>query len=402
MEELIPRQGYIEWIRPFIGKQLIKILTGQRRVGKSYMLKLIIREIKSAQPHANLISIDKELEEFGLIRDHQQLNEYVQRHLKTDAPNYLFIDEVQEIEDFQRCLRSLLNQNLCDIYCTGSNAKMLSGELATLMAGRYIEFHIHSLSYSEFLTFNRLDDRDESLQLFLILGGLPYQHHIGTDQSLVFEYLKNVYSSILLRDVVSRENIRNVSLLENLVAYLADNIGSLFSAHNISKYLKSQQIYIPTQSVINYLHALTNAYFIRRAPRADINGLKIFENGEKYYFSDIGLRNSIRNLNLGRDIGKLMENAVYLHLLRNRYRVFVGKDGEKEIDFMGERDGERIYVQVCYLLVDEKTVEREFGNLSAINDNYPKFVVSMDRFVPKNTFKGIRQVSLREFLGKEG
>lgn len=219
------------------------------------MLKLIIREIKSLQPHANLISIDKELEEFGFIQDHQQLNEYVRRRLKTDAPNYLFIDEVQEIEGFQhqQCLRSLQNQNLCDIYCTGSNAKMLSGELATLMAGQYIEFHIHSLSYNEFLTFNRLDDRDESLQLFLTLGGLPYQHHIGTDQGLVFEYLKNVHSSILLRDVVSRENIRNVSLLENLVAYLADNIGSLFSAQNISKYLKSQQIHIPTQSVINYM-----------------------------------------------------------------------------------------------------------------------------------------------------
>lgn len=401
MEELIKRNRYIHRITPFIGKQLIKILTGQRRVGKSYMLKLIVREIRDKQPNANIIVIDKEREEFSIIDDHQQLYKYVKTQLKPGVSNYLFIDEVQEIRDFQRSLRSLLNENACDIYCTGSSANMLSGELATLLAGRYIEIRVHALGYSEFLAFNRLADQDENLRLYLTIGGLPYQHHIGTDPPIVFEYLKNVYASILLKDVVSRENIRNVSLLESLVAYLADNVGSLFSAQNISKYLKSQQINIPTQTVINYLHALANACFVHKVPRAEISGLKIFESGEKYYFEDIGLRNSIRNLNLMRDIGKLMENAVYLHLLRNGYRVFVGKDGEKEIDFMGERGGERIYVQVCYLLADEKTIQREFGNLSAIQDNYPKYVVSMDASLFSNTWKGIRQLSLRQFLMME-
>ncbi|MFC7526766.1 ATP-binding protein [Parapedobacter sp. GCM10030251] len=398
MEGIIKRQRYIERVKPFIGKQLIKILTGQRRVGKSYMLKLIIQEIQEREPKANIISIDKELEEFAAITNHQELNEYVLGKLKDNQPNYLFIDEVQEISAFQRCLRSLLNQNTCDIYCTGSSANMLSGELATLMAGRYIEIPIHSLSYKEFLTFNRLSDGTESLQLYLTIGGLPYQHHIGLEPSLVFEYLKNVYASILLKDVVSREGIRNVSLLENLVAYLADNVGSLFSAQNISRYLKSQQVAIPTQSVINYLHALTNAYFIHKVSRADINGLKIFEIGEKYYFEDIGLRNSIRSFNYRGDIGKLMENVVFLHLIRSGFRVFVGKDGDQEIDFMGERNGERLYVQVCYLLTDEKTIQREFGNLAAIADNYPKYVISMDSLSSKNTYKGIRQLSLNEFL----
>lgn len=397
-EELITRSGYIEKIKPFIGKHLIKILTGQRRVGKSYMLKQLIAEIQNTQPNSNVIYIDKELEDFSFIKNHKDLDNYVKQHLSVNQKNYLFIDEVQEIEEFQHCLRSLLNQKSCDIYCTGSNASVLSGELATLLAGRYIEFSIHGLSYIEFLEFNQLVESGESLNLYLTLGGMPYQHNIGTDPAIVFEYLKNLYASILLRDVVSRENIRNVALLENLVMFLADNTGSLLSAQNISKYLKSQRISIPIQSVINYLKALTNAYFVHKVSRADIQGMKIFEIGEKYYFEDLGLRNSIRPFNYRGDIGKLMENAVYLHLIRNGYRVFVGKSGDKEIDFMAEKNGERRYIQVTYLLTDENTIEREFGNLNAIPDNYPKYVVTMDELKPLNTYKGIQQVHLRQFL----
>ena len=385
-------------IRPFIGKDLIKIITGQRRIGKSYMLKQLIEEIRQILPESNIIYIDKELEEFSGIRNSGDLHKYVTEHLVEGKDNFLFVDEVQEIESFQRCIRSLLNKNECDIYCTGSNATMLSGELATLLAGRYIEFPIHGLSYPEFLEFNQIGDNNENLNLYMTLGGMPYQHHLGLDPAIVFEYLKSLYSTILLKDVVSRENIRNVSLLENLVAYLADNTGSLFSAQNISKYLKSQQIAIPTQSVINYLKALTNAYFIHKVSRADIQGLKIFEIGEKFYFEDLGLRNSIRPFNYRGDIGKLMENAVYLHLLRNRYRVFVGKSGDKEIDFMAEKDGERVYVQVAYQLGDDNIIKREFGNLADIPDNYPKYVVTMDEIQPRNTYKGIRQLNLRTFL----
>lgn len=396
--QLINRPNYIDKIKPFIGKDLIKILIGQRRVGKSFMLKQLMQEIIALNPSANIIYIDKELEEFSHIVDNKDLNDYVLRNFKEDEENYLFIDEVQEINSFQRCLRSLLNQKKCDIYCTGSNATMLSGELATLLAGRYIEFAIHGLSYEEFLLFNKITNSKESLNLYLTLGGMPYQHHIGLDSSIVFEYLKNLYSSILLKDVVSREGIRNVALLENLVTYLADNTGSLFSAQNISKYLKSQRINIPTQSVINYLKVLSNAFFVHKVSRAEINGLKIFEIGEKYYFEDLGLRNSIRPFNYMADIGKLMENAVYLHLLRSGYRVFVGKSGDKEIDFMAEKNGERIYVQVAYLLFDAQTIQREFGNLAEIADNYPKYVVSMDELKPINTYKGIKQLHLQEFL----
>lgn len=394
---LISREGYLERIRPFIDKPIIKILSGQRRVGKSYIMKLLIEEIKKTID-ANIIYVDKELEKFSDITQHQHLYEYVKAHLSETQKNYLFIDEIQEIEGFQLCLRSLLNEQLCDLYCTGSNANILSGELATYLAGRYIDFPVHSLSYTEFLNFNNLPNANESLERYLKIGGMPYQYHIGTEPSIVYEYLKNVYSSILLKDVVSRENIRNVSLLENLVAFLADNIGSLFSAQNISKYLKSQKINIPTQTVINYLKALTNAYFIYKVSRAEINGLKIFEIGEKYYFEDLGIRNCIRGLNYRGDIGKLIENVVYMQLLRSGWTVYTGKDEEREIDFIAEKNGEHLYVQVCYLLADEKTVQREFGNLMLVKDNYPKYVVTMDPFSHENSYKGIHQIHLREFL----
>lgn len=394
---LFHREGYLERIEPFIGKHIIKILTGQRRVGKSYLMKLLIEKIRQSE-NVNIIYIDKEQEQFSSINNHLQLYDYVKSNLQPGKNNYLFVDEIQEIDEFQKCLRSLLNEQLCDIYCTGSNADILSGELATQLAGRYVEFAVHSLSYTEFLNFNQLEDNDDSLNRYLTIGGMPYQHHIGTEPAVVFEYLKNVYASILLKDVVSRENIRNVALLENLVAFLADNTGSLFSAQNISKYLKSQQVNMPTQTVINYLKALSNAYFIHRVQRADIRGLKIFEIGEKYYFEDLGIRNSVRGFNFRADIGKLIENAVYMQLVRSGYQAYTGKDGEREIDFIGEKDGERVYVQACYLLADEKTAQREFGNLMLIEDNYPKYVVTLDPFSPRATYKGIRRLHLREFL----
>jgi predicted AAA+ superfamily ATPase len=397
-DKLILRRQYVDKIRPFIGKDIIKIITGQRRIGKSCMLKQLVGEIKKTYPKSNIIFIDKELEEFSGITDSADLHTYVKAQLVDGKENFLFIDEVQEIDNFQRCLRSLLNQKECDIFCAGSNATMLAGELATMLAGRYIEFPMHGLSYPEFLEFNQIADNARSLNLYLTLGGMPFQYNLGVEPTIVFEYLKSLYSTILLRDVVSRENIRNVSQLENLVTYLADNTGSLFSAQNISKYLKSQQINLPTQSVINYLRALTNAYFIHKVSRADIQGLKIFEIGEKFYFEDLGLRNSIRPFNYRGDIGKLMENAVYLHLIRNSYSVFVGKSGNKEIDFMAEKNGEKIYVQVAYQLSDDNIIQREFGKLTEIADNYPKYVVTMDELQTRNTFKGIRQIHLRSFL----
>ncbi len=396
--KLIERPRYTNRIIPFIDKPVIKVLTGQRRVGKSYVMLQLMDHIRNTVTGANIIYINMEMEDFIHIKSNIELNAYLEDKWINGQPNYLFIDEVQEVSSFERTLRSLLAKRTCDIYCTGSNANMLSGELATHLSGRYVSFHIHSLNYQEFLQFHQLKNSTESILKYMKYGGMPFLANIGLQDDIPFEYLRNVYSTILLKDVVARENIRNVSFLENLVAYLSDNIGSLFSASNISRYLKSQRVDISTQLTINYLKALSSAYFVHKVVRSEVGGLKIFEIGEKYYFEDVGLRNAIIGFNQRADLHKLLENVVYLHLLHQGYNVYVGKLGHKEIDFMGERNGAKIYVQVCLTLLQEDTIAREFGNLEQIDDNYPKYVVTFnDPFVGDN-YKGILQKNLIDFL----
>lgn len=396
----IARKEYTEKVRPYIGKELIKVFTGQRRVGKSYVMRQIADEIVNEDTGANIIFIDKEQLAFSDVKDETALYNHVRGRRKDNAPNYLFIDEVQEIENFQSALRSMLNEGMCDIYCTGSNARMLSGDLATMLAGRYVEIHVHALSYEEFLTFNETEDSDEAITKYIEIGSMPYLHNLPDRKEVAFEYLRNVYSSILLKDVVAREAIRNVHFLENLVTYLADNAGSITSANNISKYLKSQRISIPTQSVLNYIRSLCNAFFVYKIQRADISGLKIFEMGDKYYFEDWGIRNAIRRFDMLTDIGKLMENIVCVEMLRKGYSVYVGKADSREVDFVCEKEGDRVYIQVAYLLSDTNTSEREFAPLLAIKDHYPKYVVSMDKLAEGNR-QGVRHINLRAFLLKK-
>ena len=396
--KLIERPIYTERIKPFIDKGIIKVLTGQRRVGKSCILMQLINDIQLSNPSANIVFINLEFEEFRYIRNEDDLFKYLQDKFHPKEKNYLFIDEVQDISGFEHVLRSFQSKDTCDIFVTGSNAKMLSSELSTYLAGRYIEFHIHSLSYSEFLDFHKLKDENQSLMQYLTYGGLPYLTNLTLTDDYAFEYLRNVYSTIILKDVVQRENIRNVDFLQTLLHYTADNIGSLFSANNISKYLKSQRTEISTNQVINYLKLLSNAYIINKVNRFDINGLKKFEIGEKYFFEDIGLRNCLIGFSLQRDIHKLIENAVFLHLQGLQYDVFVGKKDNFEIDFVGVKQGKRIYIQATYLLLDENTQKREFGNLRSIQDNYPKYVVSLDEFYRESDNEGIKLLHLREFL----
>lgn len=394
----ILRENYIQKIRPYFNKGIIKVLTGQRRIGKSTILLQLQDEVHEREPASNLICINKELEEFRTIRTHNDLYGYVTAHLEQGKSNYLFIDEVQEIQDFQQCLRSLLAEDKCDIFCTGSNAQLLSGELATTLAGRSISFDIHGLGYQEFLSFHQLKPSQNSLMKYLKYGGMPYLAHIGLQDDIPFEYLRSIYSTILLKDTVARENIRNVHFLQELVAYLADNMGNLFSANNISKYLKSQHVAISPQVIINYLRALANAYLIYRVKRADIRGLKIFEQQEKIFFGDLGLANAITGVNTGGKIHKLMENAVYLHLLRAGYEVFVGELNKKEVDFVAVKNGECLYVQVSLSILEEKTATREVASLLAIQDNYPKFVVTLNDPIIGGNFKGIHHVNLADFL----
>ena len=401
-ENFIAREKYIEKIRAFIGKNVIKVLTGQRRVGKSYILLQLIDEIKNSVVEANIIYINLELEKFRHLTTSKNLYEYVNSKLLNNSSlNYLFVDEIQEIADFQNAVRSLLAEQKCDIFITGSNANLLSGELATSLSGRYVNFEIHSLSYKEFQLFHNLENSQQALEKYLTFGGLPFLKNLELSEDQSFEYLKNVYSTILLKDVVAREKIRNVVFLENLVAYLAGNVGSLFSALNISKYLKNQQIDISPQVVINYLRTLANSFFVHKVVRSDVAGMKIFEIGEKYYFEDLGLRNVISGFNAAKDIAKILENAVYLHLIQCGYKVFVGKIGDREIDFVGEKDGIKIYVQVSLTIMDEKTQEREFGSLLLVQDNYTKYMVTLNDMHIGNNYKGVQCLNLKEFLGIE-
>ena len=387
---------YSSRLEPYIDKGIIKVLTGQRRVGKSCVLQQMMRSIQQKNIHANIIYINKEDDEFRDIQTDIDLSAFVAKKLVKGKKNYLFIDEIQDISNFENTLRSLQATEQCDIFCTGSNAKMLSSELSTYLSGRYMEFRIHSLSFVEFMEFHKLENNDETLKKFLIYGGMPHLSRLTLNNEIAFEYLKNVYSTILLKDVVSRENIRNVDFLETLVNYLADNVGSLFSANNIHKFLKNQRVEISVNVIVNYLKALSNAYIINKVQRIDVKGLKKFEIGDKYYFEDLGLRNCQQHLEFSLDINKLMENAVYQHLKIHNYQVYVGKLGNCEIDFVGIKNDTRVYIQVAYLIDGAKTHEREFGNLLKIENSYPKYVVTMDHF--GSNYKGIKHIHLREFL----
>ncbi len=400
MKEIIDRPTYTERIAPFIGKNIIKVLTGQRRVGKSCLLRQLSDHIRQSRPGVKIFFINKELSSFSHIRTRDDLLAEVTAFFSgTDHGDcYLFIDEVQDIQGFEHALRSLLAEEACDIYVTGSNATMLSGELATYLSGRYVEFHIHSLTFPEFLRFHQIEANNESLRHYLTFGGLPYLANLPLDADISFEYLRNVYSSILLKDVVKREGIRNVDFLESLVSYVADNVGNLFSANNISRYLKSRRVNISPLQVINYLKALGDAFLINRVSRIDIAGLRKFELGDKYYFEDLGLRNCYLGFSLQRDIHKLIENAVYLHLHSIYPNVFIGQQGEEEVDFVALNGDTRIYVQATFQMGDEKTREREFGNLLAIPDNYPKYVVSLDEWTTGSNYEGIHHIHLIDFL----
>ncbi len=390
----ISRPLYIERIKPFMGKDIIKVITGQRRVGKSYLLYQLIDIIRKSSPDRAIIYINKELDEYSDIVTYKDLLAYVDR-FKQDQ-TCLFIDEVQDIIEFEKGLRSLQATGKFDIYCTGSNASMLSGELATYLSGRYIECKVFGLSYNEYLDFHKKDDTVPSFMEYLKKGGLPYLIHLPGDDQVVFDYLRNIYNTILFKDVVARHNVRNIPFLENLVKYLCDHTGSIVSATRISDFLKSQRINISTQVVLNYLEYLKSAFFIFGVQRAEIKGRKIFEVGEKYYFEDLGLRHAIISYKAG-DIGKILENIVYLHLRIAGYQVYVGKAGEKEVDFICEKDGERIYIQVCYLLSSQDTIDREYNNLIEIPDNYPKYLVSMDEIGKTSSYMGIEHVNVKDF-----
>ena len=397
----IRRQTYIDKIEKYLGKETIIVLVGQRRVGKSCILKMI-RDDKMADSDNNVIYIDKEKWQYDAIQTYQDLNEYIEKHWDNTMHNYILIDEVQDIKEFERSVRSFRTEPNTDIIITGSNARMLSNELSTLIGGRYKEIYIQSLSYNEFLVFHNLADNDESLSLYIQYGGMPGLAKIGLEEDDAREYQTDIYHTVLLKDVIMKNQIRNVPFLENLVRFMADNIGKLISANSIAKYMKSQGESITSTLVINYISFLCQAYILHRVNRYDIHGKRIFENNDKFYFDDNGMRNAIAGGTREGDIEKVIENIIYEHLIRLGYQVYVGQLQAGEIDFVCTKpEGQRVYVQASYIIAEQATREREFGNLRSIKDNYPKYVISMTPLLTKNDDDGITHIHLRKFL-REG
>ena len=397
--DLISRKYYADKVDSWLGKGQIIVLVGQRRIGKSFVLKdfMLRHEVET---DANIIYIDKEKKDFDFIKNYTDLNDYIDKKFAKEKHNFILIDEIQDIEEWERSVRSYRSEDNTDIIITGSNARMLSSDLSTLLSGRCQEIHVHGLSYSEFLTFHELEDNDDSLNKYLNYGGLPGLRQIGIDnEEHVHDYLQGVLNTVVLKDIIERHNIRNVAFLNKLLQYLADNTGKPTSANNISNYMKSIGTTVSTNVVVDYSSYFEEAYLMKFVQRYDIHGKKILETNGKYYFEDVGIRNLLSGLNRReKDIEKDLENVVYQHLTQLDFDVRIGQLQAGEVDFVCTKNDIKVYVQVSYLIATEETTEREFGTLSKIKDNYPKYVISLSPLVTRSNYNGIIHLGLREFL----
>lgn len=396
--EIISRKHYADKVDSWIGKGNIIVLVGQRRVGKSFVLKDFIQR-HSGDSDANIIYVDKEKRKFGFIKNHEDLGKYIDDHFIKGKHNYILVDEVQDIDEWERTIISYHTEELTDIIITGSNSKMLSGEISTKLSGRYVEIPVQSLSYNEFLLFHGLADSDDSLRTYLNYGGLPGLRLIGLeDDEQVWDYLRSVFNTVMLKDVIERHSIRNIPFLNNLIVFLADTIGKQTSATSISKFMKSEKIDISTNIILDYTRYFTEAKLIDAVKRYDIHGKKLLDSNRKIYFGDIGLRNLIAGGDREADIEKVIENVVYQHLLHLGYQVFIGDLRAGEIDFVCKKPNEVKYVQAAYLIDSDETRQREFGRLQEIKDNYQKYVISMTPLVVRRDYEGIQHIGLREFF----
>ena len=394
--ERIRRDDYIAQVSSSLGKGEAVVLTGHRRAGKSCILELLYDEL-SADGH--VIYIDMEDPANADLTSFRELSEKIKSGVEEGRRNYVLIDEVQEVEEFEKALRYWVKQDGVDVVVTGCNAAMLSSDIASSFAGRYHRVHVSSLDYREFLQFYGLEDSDNAFSQYLRWGGLPFLYRVPLeDERTRTEYLGSIYDTIFVKDIVRRKNVRNVSLLDNLARFVADNSGKVFSANSISKYLKGSAMAVSANTVGEYLDALCETYMIDRVKRYDIKGKSVFEQQDKYYFEDLGLRNYLCRDKRSLDMEKVLEGAVYLKLKRSGYDVYVGQLNGKEIDFVARRGDELIYVQVALQVSGEDTYEREFGNLKLIKDNYPKYVVTMDPNVRLIHDSGIVACSARQFL----
>ena len=398
---MIKRETYMSRIRPFIGNDLVKVLTGIRRSGKSVMLDLIKEELcASGADSSQFISINFEnMSNAHLCNAVALHDEIIRRAAKIKGKAYLFFDEIQEVDAWEKCINSLRVELDSDIYITGSNARLLSGELATYLAGRYVEFVIYPFSFAEFIELYRSiypdTDTRQCFNRYLTAGGMPYLSNLRYEETACRQYLRDLFNSVELKDIVKRNNIRDVDMLERIIAYVTSNIGTAFSSTSISRYLKSEGRSISPETVLSYIKACTDAYLFYQVKRQDLQGKKILSVNEKYYVADHGIREAVFGGNM-KDINLVLENTVYMELLRRGYTVTVGKAGDREIDFVCEDQGNKLYIQVAYLLASEETIEREFGVYDRIRDNFPKYVVTLDEIDMSRN--GIKHRNIRDFL----
>lgn len=398
---MIKREIYMKRIRPFIGTDLIKVMTGIRRCGKSVMLELIKQElIDSGTDPAQFISINFEDMNYAHLQTAKALHkEITKKASDINGKVYLFFDEIQEVKDWEKCINSFRVSLDCDIYITGSNAKLLSGELATYLGGRYVEFVIYPFSFAEFIELYKTVAPDESIQKcfqkYLLVGGMPYLANIRYADEPSKQYLNDLFSSVQLKDILKRNKIRDVDLLERIIAYVMANVGNTFSAASLARFLKSEQRTVAPETLLNYIKYCCNAYLFYQVKREDLQGKQILASNEKYYIADHGIREAVFGGNM-KQINLTLENIVYLELLRRGYEVTVGRIGDKEIDFVCHKRDEKLYVQVTYLLASDETIQREFGVYDNIRDNFPKYVVSLDEFDMSRN--GIKHRNIRDFL----
>ena len=402
---MLKRDEYIKQIVPFIDKDVIKVLTGIRRSGKSVMLKLLMEELKNRGINENqFIYINFENLKYRNLKNYERLYDFILNKVDDKYKSYyIFLDEIQEVEEWERCVNSLrVDEELrFDIYITGSNAKLLSGELSTYLAGRYIEFIVYPFSFKEFFEIIQEKNQEikvkEAFQKYVKFGGMPFLHNLDYNFEASMQYLQDLYASIILKDITQRNNIRDTDLLERIINYVIMNIGNTFSATSISKFFKNENRKVAIETILNYIKACEEAFLIYRVARNDLLGKKILNVNEKYYIADHGIREAIMENNQ-KNINQVLENIVYFEMLRRGYNVKIGKVDNLEINFVCKKNDETMYIQVSYLLASEDTKEREFSVLENIKDNYPKYVLSMDEFDMSRN--GIKHVNLIEFLVK--
>jgi uncharacterized protein len=398
---LVDRPLYTQRIRRFIDVPMIKVITGVRRSGKSTILQLVRNELLAGGvPPDRVLFVNMESLQFEHLRDHRALYDYVKERLPGSDRAYLFVDEVQNIREWERAIGSIYTEDVADIIVSGSNAQLLSSDLATRLTGRYVEIPVHPLRFGEFLRFlserDPLPDRQTAWKLYLRYGGFPGIHYLPLEDDAVFTYLNSLYNTVVLKDVVNRHDVREPAQLDLITRYLFDNCGNLTSGKRIADYLSSQSLAVSVTRVGNYLAFLQDAFLTYRCRRFDLKGKRHLELNDKYYMADVGIRHGLIGYS-DRDIAGLLENVVYLELRARGYTVSVGKLRDAEVDFIAERQTERRYIQVSYLLATAETVEREFGVLERIDDNYPKLVLSLDEVQPAAR-GGIQWRNLVDFL----